>query len=137
MPERGQPIDAVMQEHGQANIVGASGEAAGGSGVSHGITRERKAKDLSKNLYFDTCSYDPHYLGAAIKQRGAQRMVFGTEVPGSGSDMLNPLNGKMADDVLALIDGFDFLTEADKLAIVHDNPLRIFPLLEKKLAATV
>jgi predicted TIM-barrel fold metal-dependent hydrolase len=136
MPERGQPLDAVMQEHGQSTIVGDSGEQAGGSGVSHGITRERLAKDLSQNLYFDTCAYDPYYLATAIKQRGTARMVFGTEVPGSGSDMLNPLNGKMADDVLALIDGFDFLTEADKLAIVHDNPLRVFPLLEEKLAAT-
>jgi predicted TIM-barrel fold metal-dependent hydrolase len=134
MPERGQPIDAVMQEHGQANIVGQSGEQAGGSGVSHGITRERAAKDLANNLYFDTCAYDPHYLGAAIKQRGPKRMVFGTEVPGSGSDMLNPLTGKMADDVLALIDGFEFLTQADKLAIVHDNPLRVFPLLAGKVA---
>ena len=76
-------------------------------------------RDLADNLYFDTCAYDPHFLAAAIKQRGVARMVFGTEVPGSGSDMLNPLTGKMADDVLALIDGFDFLTEAEK---THDRP---------------
>ena len=39
-----------------------------------------------------------------------------------------------ADDVLALIDSFDFLTAEDKLAIVHDNPLRMFPLIAKSRA---
>jgi predicted TIM-barrel fold metal-dependent hydrolase len=135
MPERGEPMDAVLQEHGHPNIVGDSGETAGGSGVSAGIVSRHGAADLSNNLFFDTCVYDPHFLGAAIKQRGVKRMVFGTEVPGSGSDMLNPLTGKAADDVLAILEGFDFITDADRLAIVHENPLRVFPLLARKLAA--
>ena len=135
MPERGQPMDAVMHAHGHPNLVGDSGETAGGSAVPATMTQDRHVRDdLADNLFFDTCAYDPHYLAAAIKQRGVARMVFGTEVPGSGSDMLNPLTGKMADDVLALIDGFDFLDRDDKLAIVHDNPLRVFPLLAGKLA---
>ena len=41
--------------------------------------------DLSDNLFFDTCAYDPHFLTAALKQRGVPQMVFGTESPGSGS----------------------------------------------------
>lgn len=130
MLERGEPVDAVLHGHGQANVVGASGESAGGSGVSVGHDLAGRG-DLDENLFFDTCAYDPHYLGSAIKQRGVDRMVFGTEVPGSGSDVQNPLTGKMADDVLALIDGFDFLTEDEKLAIVHHNPLRVFPLLAR------
>jgi predicted TIM-barrel fold metal-dependent hydrolase len=135
MPERGQPMDAVMHAHGHPNLVGDSGETAGGSSVPATMTQDRHLdRDLADNLFFDTCAYDPHYLAAAVKQRGVARMVFGTEVPGSGSDLLNPLTGKMADDVLAMIDGFDFLDPADKLAIVHHNPLRVFPLLAGKLA---
>ena len=36
--------------------------------------------------------------------------------------------------MLALIDSFDFLNTGDKLAIVHDNPLRMFPRIAKSRA---
>jgi len=128
--EKGRPVDAVKHAHGAANIVRESGEEAGGS---VGIQRKREPRkhvEVSKNLFFDTCAYDPNFLAAAIKQRGVDRMVFGTEVPGSASDMWNPEIEAAADDVLALIDSFDFLTADEKLQIVHHNPLRMFPLLK-------
>jgi predicted TIM-barrel fold metal-dependent hydrolase len=84
-----------------------------------------------ENLFFDTCAYDPYVLECALRQRGANRMVFGTEVPGSGSHLLNPMTGKPADDVLALIDAMPFLSSEQKLDIVHHNPLRVFPLLKQ------
>jgi predicted TIM-barrel fold metal-dependent hydrolase len=131
---KGKPVDAVKQAHGIDTIARDSGEESGGS-VGIGRKRQtRKRVDVSKNLFFDTCAYDPHFLSAAIKQRGVDRMVFGTEVPGSGSALWNPEIDAAADDVLALIDSFDFLTAEDKLQIVHDNPLRMFPLLERSRA---
>ena len=45
-------------------------------------------KDLSKNLFFDTCAYDSIFLEAAIRQRGVDRIVFGTEAPGSGRHVI-------------------------------------------------
>jgi predicted TIM-barrel fold metal-dependent hydrolase len=133
--KKGRPVDAVKQAHGEDTIARDSGERTGGSIEIAAVPKKAKKRvDVSNNLFFDTCCYDPHFLGAAIKQRGVNRMVFGTEVPGSGSDILNPETGAAADDVLALIDSFDFLTEADKLAIVHDNPLRMFPRLTKTRA---
>ena len=131
---KGKPVDAVKQAHGVDTIVRDSGEEAGGSGGIAKKVKKRAQVDVSNNLFFDTCSYDPHFLAAAIKQRGVDRMVFGTEVPGSGSDLFNPETGAAADDVLALIDSFDFLTAHDKLKIVHDNPLRMFPLLQNSRA---
>ncbi len=128
------PVDAVKQAHGVDTLARASGEETGGSVGIAKRAGPRKKLDVSNNLFFDTCCYDPHFLGAVIKQRGVDRMVLGTEVPGSGSDILNPETGAAADDVLALIDSFDFLTTADKLAIVHDNPQRMFPLLAKSRA---
>ena len=86
---------------------------------------------MSENLFFDTCAYDPYFLSAAIRQRGVNRMVFGTEAPGSGSAAFNPQTGKAADHVVAIIDKFDFLTAQQKTEIFHDNPLRVFPLLKK------
>ena len=132
---KGKPVDAIKQAHGKDTIVRDSGEESGGSGGILKKPRAAKKKvDVSNNLFFDTCSYDPHFLAAAIKQRGVDRMCFGTEVPGSGADLWNPEIDAPADDVLALIDSFEFLTNDDKLKIVHDNPLRMFPLLKKARA---
>jgi hypothetical protein len=58
--------------------------------------------------------------------------VFGTEVPGSGSDLLNPRTGVGSDNVLALLHSLEFLSAAAKIDIVHHNPLRVFPRIDKK-----
>ena len=63
-------------------------------GIDRVKKERKKMRDLTNNLFFDTCCYDPHFLGAAIKQRGVDQMVFGTEVPGSGSDIFNPQTNK-------------------------------------------
>ena len=47
-------------------------------------------KDLSKNLFFDTCAYESIFLEAAIKQRGIDRIVFGTEAHDSGLSRRTP-----------------------------------------------
>jgi hypothetical protein len=41
------------------------------------------------------------------------------------------LTGKPADDVLTLIDAMPFLSNEQKIDIVHRNPLRVFPLLKQ------
>jgi predicted TIM-barrel fold metal-dependent hydrolase len=92
-------------------------------------------KDLSDNLFFDTNALDLNFLEAAIKQRGVSQTCFGTEVPGSGS-AVRPETGRPGDDLVPVIAGFDFLTEADKLAIFNRNPLRVFPVFDKVGAAT-
>jgi predicted TIM-barrel fold metal-dependent hydrolase len=129
---RGEPADAVLQGHGQETRLGSSGETAGGSGNA-ADEEAHTTRDVSQNLFFDTCAYDMHFLGAAIKQRGVARMVFGTEVPGSGSDIFNPLTNAAVDDLVTTLESYDFLTDDDRKAIVHDNPLRVFPLLAGKL----
>jgi predicted TIM-barrel fold metal-dependent hydrolase len=129
--EKGAPVDAVAAAHGADNLVRTSGQQSGGQ-VGLSVEREEKPKsDLRANLFFDTCAYDPSFLATAIRQRGVERMVFGTEVPGSGSGLTNPETGRPSDDVLAIIDRFDFLTVEEKTRTVHDNPRKVFPLLEK------
>jgi len=81
-------------------------------------------KDLSDNLFYDTCAHDETYLATAIKQRTPERMCFGSEVPGSGSALRE--NGRPADDLVPVIGGYDFLTEADKTLIFNENPKRLF-----------
>lgn len=131
---KGQPADAVAQAHGTDTRIRPSGERAGGS-ANAAEEEEHVHRDVSNNLFFDTCAYDTHFLSAALKQRGVAQMVFGTEVPGSGSDLFNPLTNAPADDILATLESYDFLNDADRLDLVHNNPIRVFPLIKSKLKA--
>ena len=81
--------------------------------------------DFSKNLFYDCCCYDEHYLEAAIKQRGVEQMLFGTESPGSGG-ALRPATGKASDDMIPVIDSLKFLSAEDKRKIFQTNPLKVF-----------
>ncbi len=87
-------------------------------------------KDLSGNLFYDTCGYDLNFLEAAIRQRGVPRMLFGTEAPGSGR-AVRPETGRTSDDLVPVIGAFDFLAEQDKIRIFNENPARVVPALAK------
>jgi predicted TIM-barrel fold metal-dependent hydrolase len=87
-------------------------------------------KDLSKNLFFDTCAYESIFLEAAIKQRGVNNTVFGTEAPGSGRHVI-PETGRSGDDLVPVIDSFSFLSQADKIQILNGNPKKVFPAMAK------
>jgi predicted TIM-barrel fold metal-dependent hydrolase len=80
---------------------------------------------LKNNLYYDACCYDVHYLEAAIKQRGVDQMLFGSESPGSGG-AVRPETGKPSDDLVPVIDSLSFLSAEDKLKIFQKNPLKVF-----------
>lgn len=81
--------------------------------------------DFSKNLFYDCCCYDLHYLEAAIKQRGVDQMLFGTESPGSGG-AVRPENGRASDDLIPVIAELSFLNAEDKKKIFQINPLKVF-----------
>ena len=83
-------------------------------------------KDLSNNLYFDTCALDVGYLAAAIKQRTPKQTRFGTETPGSGG-AIRPDTNRPGDDLVPIISEMDFLSEDDKLAIFHRNSAHVCP----------
>lgn len=108
-----------------------TGEGGGQVGVA--IRRsEARRRDVSKNLFFDTCAYDKDFLATAFKQRGVDRMLFGTEVPGTGTSIINPDTGKPSDDIVPVIDSIEFLTAEDKKKIFFGNAKRVFPLLKVK-----
>jgi predicted TIM-barrel fold metal-dependent hydrolase len=98
-----------------------------GGGLNRFIPTDRHVGqgDFSNNLFFDCCCYDEHYLEAAIKQRGVDQMLFGTESPGSGG-AVRPDTGKPSDDLIPVIDSLKFLSAADKLKILQKNPLKVF-----------
>jgi predicted TIM-barrel fold metal-dependent hydrolase len=87
-------------------------------------------KDLSNNLFFDTCALDLNYLTAAIKQRKPSQTCFGTETPGSGG-AIRPETGRPGDDLVPVIGAFDWLSEDEKNGIFNKNPLRVIPALKR------
>jgi predicted TIM-barrel fold metal-dependent hydrolase len=87
-------------------------------------------KDLSGNLFFDTCGYDLHFLEAAIKQRTPAQICFGVEAPGSGQTV-RPETGRSCDDLVPVISSFEWLSAEDKKRIFHDNPVTVCPQLGK------
>ncbi len=87
-------------------------------------------KDLSNNLFFDTCAYELNYLEAAIKQRTVARTCYGSEAPGSGG-AVRPETGLTSDNLVPVISAFDFLSEADKIAIFNTNPKKVVPQFAK------
>jgi len=92
----------------------------------------RRDRDLSGNLFFDSCAYDLDFLAAAIKQRGVSQVCFGVEAPGSGGTIREE-TGKTSDDLVPLIGGhpaLSFLSDQDKQDIFHNNPARFCPGLK-------
>lgn len=79
-------------------------------------------------LWFDTVLHEPEPLELLIKTVGAQRCVFGTERPGSGTTR-NPRTGYDYDDIKQTIDGFGWLGDDERAAIYEGNARALFPRL--------
>ncbi len=83
--------------------------------------------DRLRNLYFDSVLYTPEAVSLLIKVVGADRVLFGTECPGTGSYM-HPELGHAYDHVKPYIDQIDWLSDAERKAIFEDNARRVFKL---------
>jgi predicted TIM-barrel fold metal-dependent hydrolase len=120
----------------RGGVVAGSGQRGGGQVGMNVRRRERVARTWHDNLFFDTCAYDPDFLEAAIRQRGVDQMVFGSEAPGSGTSVRNPETGRPSDDLVPVLERMPSLTAQDRRGILHDNALRVFPLLAARLRVT-
>ena len=84
---------------------------------------------LANNLFYDSAAYDMDYLALAIKQRGPSQFVFGTEAPGSGTE-LRPGTEYTADDLVPMFErheALSFLSEKEKQDILHNTPAMLVP----------
>ncbi len=83
--------------------------------------------DGMRKLYYDTVLYTKEALELLIKVVGAEHCLFGAECPGVGSST-NPETGRPMDDIRPFIDEFDWLSEADRTAILDGNARKVFKL---------
>ena len=81
--------------------------------------------DRLRNLYYDTVLYSADSLALLIKTVGADRCLFGTERPGVGT-VKDPRTGRWLDETRHIIEGFDWLSAADKKLIFEDNAKKLF-----------
>jgi predicted TIM-barrel fold metal-dependent hydrolase len=78
-------------------------------------------------LWFDTVLHNPPSLELLLKTVGAARCVFGTEKPGSAS-VRDPATGRDLDDLKPVIDGFDWLGDAERAMVYEGNARSLFRL---------
>lgn len=81
--------------------------------------------DSLRRLYFDTVLYSKESIELLIRVVGADRAVFGAELPGTGSSV-DPETGRWLDDLRPVIEEIDWLTDEDRTAIFEGNAKRLF-----------
>lgn len=87
---------------------------------------ELKTFDESlRSLHFDSLVHDQASLELLINAVGADRVLFGTEVPGSGSPV-DPRTGRSYDDIKPMIEGIAGLGQAGREAILEGNARRLY-----------
>lgn len=125
------PSLRVMISHGGGSVpyqVGRWQAEMLHPGLGGGPDAERFETAL-RRFWFDSVLHYPPALELLLRLVGPDRVLFGTEKPGSGSAP-NPDSGRDFDDLKPVIDGFDFLTDADRQAVFEDNARTVFPALK-------
>jgi OH-DDVA meta-cleavage compound hydrolase len=94
------------------------------SAIRRGIQR---FSERMRNIWYDTVLYSSGALELLFKTVGADRCLFGTERPGVGT-VKDPRTGKWLDETRYIIEGFDWLSAAEKKMIFEDNAKKLFNL---------
>lgn len=84
--------------------------------------------DSLRKLYFDSLIHDRGALALLLQTVGPDRVMLGTEVPGSGSP-IDPLTGFQYDDITRSITSYDWLAESDRNLILEGTARRIYTRL--------
>ena len=83
--------------------------------------------DRMRNLYYDTVLYSADALALLFKTVGPDRCMFGTERPGVGT-VKDPKTGKWLDETRHIIEGFEWLSAAEKKMIFEDTAKKVFKI---------
>jgi 4-oxalmesaconate hydratase len=86
--------------------------------------------DQIRRLHFDTTTYDKNALELLFKTVGADRVLFATENPGTGSAP-DPKTGRAYDDLKPVIEEIAFLSDEDRKNIFECNCTRLYSRFRK------
>lgn len=87
-------------------------------------------EQLLRRVHFDTTNYDQDSLELLIKKVGADRVLFATEKPGTGS-VFDPALGRDLDDLKPAIESISFLNQQDRDNIFECNCTRLYSRFRK------
>jgi predicted TIM-barrel fold metal-dependent hydrolase len=93
-----------------------------------GSADAERFEDALRRLYFDTVLHNPASLRLLLETVGADRCLFGTERPGSGS-VADPVTGRQLDDIKPVIEEMPGLSESDKKLVLEGNARKVFTRL--------
>ncbi|MDF5756942.1 amidohydrolase family protein [Spongiactinospora sp. TRM90649] len=81
--------------------------------------------DRLRRLYFDSCLYTQDALELLLRTVGADRCLFGSEKPGTGSAR-NPETGRWFDDIHLLIEDIGWLSGDERADLLENNARKLF-----------
>jgi 4-oxalmesaconate hydratase len=82
-----------------------------------------------KKFYFDSVLYNQEALELLLKIVGSDRVMFGTENPGTGT-YKDPATGKMLDDLKPVIEAIPNISDQDRKNVFEDVARKVFPRLK-------
>ena len=86
-------------------------------------------EDSLRRFWFDSVLHYPPALAYLLATVGSDRVLFGTERPGSGSTT-DPQTGRELDDLKTVIDEIPGLSDSDRHAIYEGNARTVFSRLK-------
>jgi 4-oxalmesaconate hydratase len=107
-------------------------------GRYRGLAQEMKkpplAEHLLNNVYFDTCVY--HYPGIELMTKVVpiDNILFASEMLGAVKG-IDPSTGFNYDDTKRYVDQVKTLSDQDRYKIFEGNARRVYPRLDRQLAA--
>jgi 4-oxalmesaconate hydratase len=84
-------------------------------------------REQLRKLYYDTCLYTADSIELLVNAVGADRCLFGSEKPGTGSSK-DPETGRWIDDIHLLIEDIESFSDEDKHALFEGNARQLFRL---------
>ncbi len=90
--------------------------------------------DKLRRLHFDTTTYDKDALELLFKVVGADRVLFATENPGTGSAP-DPKSGRAFDDLKPVIEQMEMLSAKDRENVFECNCTRLYTRFKHYKAA--
>lgn len=114
------PALRLVVPHGGGSVPYQLGRWIAHETTAHGLSATEAAESYTaklRNFWFDTCLYTSEALDLLFRVVGTDRVLFGTERPGSGGAL---------EDLKPVIDKIGWLTEADRSAIYEDNARTVY-----------
>jgi len=103
-------------------------------GLAQDMKKPLLGEHLLKNVFFDTCVY--HYPGIELMTKviPADNILFASEMLGAVKG-IDPETGFHFDDTKRYVDQVKALGDADRYKIFEGNARRVYPRLDRRLAA--